>query len=70
MVEVEKAVEIHSENGPEGIIVLWKDDKTSICTFLPEKPPKCYTSDDKTLYYIAQAFYSGLGHKIKGVPID
>jgi len=69
-VEIEKAVELHSENGPEGIIALWADGKTTICTFPKEEKIKCYTSEDKTLYYIAQAFYHSLGHAIKPVKVE
>ena len=69
-IDVESAKEIHSENGVEGTLTLWKDGKTTICLFPRNAEVKCYTSEDKVLYYIAQAFYSGMGHEIRGVPLD
>jgi hypothetical protein len=71
-VEVEKAVEIHTPEGHQlALIALWKDGHVTVCAIPEEEKEKakakCYTSrrpEGETLYYIAQAYFSGLGHKV------
>ncbi len=72
-VEPEKAAEILSEDGNQrGIICLWGDKRITVCAGDAEGKGTCYTSEKpegETLYYLAQAFYSYLGHKIKPIEV-
>lgn len=72
-VEPEKAAEILSEDGNQrGIVCLWGDKRISVCAGDAEGKGACYTSEKpegETLYYLAQAFYSYLGHKIKPIEV-
>lgn len=71
-IEVEKAAIIHSEDGHQiGMIALWEDSKVTVCMSEPGKEHgTCYTSkrpEGKMLYYMALAWFSGLGHEVRGV---
>ncbi len=72
-VEPDKASLIHSEDGHQiGMVALWKDGHVTVCASEPGKETgTCYTSrkpDGNTLYYMALAWFSGMGHEVSGVP--
>jgi hypothetical protein len=49
------------------LVALWADDRVTVCSDGPEH--SCYTAErgGKDLYYIIQAFYSGLGMKVRTI---
>ena len=71
--EPEKATEILSQDGNQrGIMVLWSDKKLGYCIGDEKGEGVCDTLELKggePLYYMFQAFYSNLGHKIKPIEV-
>jgi len=66
--EVEKVVEAFDGNGKKVIITLWKDKHVSVCANSEPKTFECYVSskpEGERLFYLAQAWYSSLGFKIR-----
>ena len=69
-VDVEKAVEAFDGEGRKVIIVLWKDGHLTVCHNSEPKKFECYVTSKpggEELFYIAQAWYSGLGFKIRKI---
>lgn len=67
-VGVKKAAELFDEKtGRKVLVVLWEDGHVSICSGGPEH--ECYMADKggEKLYYIAQAYYSALGMKVRSL---
>jgi hypothetical protein len=67
-VEARKAAELFDERtGRRMLVALWSDDRVTVCSDGPEHV--CYTAErgGKDLYYIIQAFYSGLGMKVRTI---
>lgn len=66
--EIEKAVVAFDGDGRKIIITLWKDKHVSVCSNSEPKRFECYITsrpEGERLFYIAQAYYSSLGFKIK-----
>jgi hypothetical protein len=65
---VKKAAELFDEKtGKKVLVVLWEDGHVSVCSDGPEHD--CYTAEKggEKLYYVAQAYYAGLGMKVKAL---
>jgi len=71
---VKKAVELENKGRKVGMITLWEDGKITMCVTSPhnEKVGGCYTirDGDERLFYIAQAWFTGLSKDIKVKPIE
>jgi len=69
--EVEKAAEAFDGRGRKVLITLWKDGSLTVCSKTAEKSEEgdCYSVDpspaNRTLFYVAEAHYSGMGMKIR-----
>ena len=71
-IDAEKAAIVHSEDGHQvGMVTLWADGHVTVCASEPGKEQgSCYTSrrpEGKMLYYMTLAWFSGLGHEVRGV---
>ena len=70
--EAEKASILHSHDGHQvGMVTLWEDGHVTVCVSEPlKKNGTCYTSrkpEGKQLYYMALAWFSGMGHEVRSV---
>jgi hypothetical protein len=66
-IEVEEAVELFEEEDTKrALITHFKDKTTSICVSIPNKV-ECYSKPDenKELFYIAQAWLTGINSKFR-----
>ena len=71
--EPEKAAEILTEGGNQrGIMVLWTDKKLAYCLGDEKGEGICDVLDlngGEPLFYMFQAFYAHLGHRIKPIEV-
>lgn len=74
-VNIEEASIIHSEDGHQiGMVALYEDGHVTVCASEPGRENgTCYTSkrpEGKTLYFMALAWFSGMGHEVHGVEAE
>ncbi len=68
--EVKKAVEAFDGEGRKVMIVLWEDGHVTVCHNSEPKKFECYITskpEGEKVFYLAQAWFSNLGFKLRKV---
>jgi len=70
-INIKKAVVVETPDGNQrGMIALWEDGHVTVCIGDEKGHGECYTTSKEEgdkIYYVAQAWVTGLGYKVKPI---